>query len=251
MNNLKPQKGFTLIEVLISLTILSLIMGVVMGGFRLGSRSWRKGEERLEEQQRMRCVFTILIQDIKSCILLQRSADPEVSGKKRNRANQPVVFIGEADKLKFVTTASGIGPQVKKGTLREVSYGLSYEEDKPGLVMGERPWLYQNPFEDEDVRLGEESSGPPPSIYSLYPDVVDIVFQYYGVKEIHKRPKERDAEPEWHDDWNPLQDIQSGEDYLKNLPEKVKVTLRRKKSEDDPESSTSFEIPIVVGERKT
>jgi len=33
MNDLKQSKGFTLIEVLISLTILSLIMGVVMGGF--------------------------------------------------------------------------------------------------------------------------------------------------------------------------------------------------------------------------
>jgi len=250
MNDLKQPKGFTLIEVLISLTILSLIMGVVMGGFRLGSRSWKKGEERLEEQQRMRCVFSLLIQDIKSCILLKRPADPEASGSQKNRRNQPVVFIGEADKLKFVTTASGIGPQVKKGTLREVSYCLSYEEDKPGLVMGERPWLYQNPFEDEDVSLGEESPGPPPSTYSLYPDVVDIVFQYYGVKEIHRRPTERDAEPEWHDDWNNLQDIQSGEHYLKNLPEKVKVTLRRKKSEDDPEINISFEIPIVVGERK-
>lgn len=247
MNKLKQAKGFTLIEVLISLTILSLIMGVIMGGFRLGSRSWLKGEQRLDEQQRLRCIFTILIQDIKSCIG-KRKPVPEASGKHKGSKNWPVVFYGENDKLEFVTTASGIDRQLKKGALRLVSYELSEQEDKPGLVMEESPWLYQNPAEEG---ISGEYLEPISFSYSLYPDVVGIGFQYYGVKEIYNKVGKKDAEPEWHDDWNPLADVQSGEDYLKNLPEKVRITLHQKRSEDDQEISTRFEIPIPIGERKT
>ncbi|MGA1875032.1 MAG: type II secretion system protein J [bacterium] len=251
MNKRKQPSGFTLIEVLISLTILSLIMGVIMGGFRLGSRSWQKGEQRLEEQQRMRCVFSILVQDMKSCITIHRDADPEASGKvnKRDRQKQPVVFIGESDKLRFVTTASGISPRLKGGTLRLVSYCLSQEDDNPGLIMGECPLLYQYPF--EAVCFGDEdSSGPKVFTYSLYPDVVEISFQYYGIKDIHGKVKEKGKEPEWHDDWNRLEDIQNQDKYLENLPERIRVTMRRKQAEDDREVTTHLEIPVMVGERK-
>jgi prepilin-type N-terminal cleavage/methylation domain-containing protein len=250
MNKRKQQSGFTLVEVLISLAILSLIMGVIMGGFRLGSRSWQKGEQRLEEQQRMRCVFSILVQDIKSCIKIHRNADPEASDNdRRRRQNQPVVFIGESDKLRFVTTASGISPHLKRGTLRLVSYCLSQEDDKPGLIMGECPLLYQYPFEAVCFD-DEDSSGPKAFTYSLYPDVVEISFQYYGIKSIHGRVEEKGKEPEWHDDWNRLEDIQNQDKYLKNLPERIRMTMRRKQAEDDREVTTHLEIPVMVGERK-
>ncbi len=249
MIKLRQKSGFTLIEVMISLTILSLIMGVILGGFRLGNKSWQKGEQRLDEQQRMRCVFSILIQDIKSCLMIQRPSDPE-STTQRRRTNQPVVFIGETDSIKFISTASGIAPQLKKGTLRLVKYLLSQDEDKPGLILEESPLLYQNPFEEDIDDIDSESIEFMTFHWSLYQDVTDTSFQYFGIKTIHQKVKELDKEPEWHDDWNTLEEIDSDE-YCKNLPEKVRVTITRKSEDEEQEISISFEIPIVVGERQT
>jgi len=258
------EKGFTLIEILISLTILAMIMGVIMGGFRLGIQSWETGEKRLEEQQRMRCVFDILIQDIKSCIGIKKAATytTDAAGGKqydKNRQNWAVVFLGEAKKVTFVTTASGIDPQLKKGTYRLVSYYLSQSEDKPGLVMEESPWLYQNPFEKEG-EAADDTLKPKSYIYSLYPDVVDITFQYYGVKKPQGETENIDADPQWYDDWNLLEDVQSGEKYLKELPEKIRVTIKRKPKGQESgnaqgvteaeEITTSFVIPLSIVERR-
>jgi prepilin-type N-terminal cleavage/methylation domain-containing protein len=263
---MEQEKGFTLIEVLISLTILAMIMGVIMGGFRLGIQSWETGEKRLEEQQRMRCVFDILIQDIKSCTLTKKPASyatDAAGGKQPEQTAQDyaVVFLGEAKKVSFVTTASGINSQLKKGTLRFVSYYLGQSEDKPGLVMEESPWLYQDPFKKEG-ETEDDTLEPKHYIYSLYPDVVDITFQYYGVKKPKGESVTIDAEPEWYDDWNLLGDVQSKEKYLMELPEKIRVTIKRKpkgqESRDaqgangagDREITISFVIPIPIVERK-
>ncbi len=264
---MRQEKGFTLIEVLISLTILAMIMGVIMGGFRLGIQSWETGEKRLEEQQRMRCVFDILIQDIKSCMGTKKPATytlDAAGGKQfdRDRQKWPVVFLGEAKKVTFITAASGIDPQLKKGSLRFVSYYLSQSEDKPGLVMEESAWLYQDPFKKED-ETEDDALEPKHYIYSLYPDVVDITFQYYGVKKPQGAAETLDADPQWCDDWNLLEDVQSGEKYLKELPEKIRVTIHRKpKAQGDREAkgsheesggqeiTTSFVIPIPIVERK-
>jgi len=264
---MRQEKGFTLIEVLISLTILAMIMGVIMGGFRLGIQSWETGEKRLEEQQRMRCVFDILIQDIKSCMGTKKPATytlDAAGGKQsdRNRQNWSIVFLGEAEKVTFITAASGIDPQLKKGNLRFVSYYLSRSEDKPGLVMEESPWLYQDPFKKVG-EIEDDALEPKHYIYSLYPDVVDITFQYYGVKKPHGEPEAIDAEPEWYDDWNLLEDVQSGEKYLNELPEKIRVTIHRKpkgqgtreaqganEEAGGQEITASFVIPIPIAERK-
>ncbi|MEW5803538.1 MAG: prepilin-type N-terminal cleavage/methylation domain-containing protein [bacterium] len=256
------KKGFTLIEVLIALTILSMIMAVTMGGFRLGIRSWETGEKRMEELQRIRCTFDILIQDIKSCIGIKKPATYtiDVTGEKKfdqNRLNWAVVFLGGPKKVTFITKASGINPQLKEGSLRRVSYYLGQEEDKPGLVMEESLWLGQYLFKKEEDKAEDDALDPKPYVYSAYPDVVDITFQYYGVKKPHGEAitlDGNDAEPKWYDDWNLLEDVQSGEKYLKELPEKLRVTIRRKpEGKDDGEGqemSMSFEIPLPLVERR-
>lgn len=248
MDKITREAGFTLIEILISLTILSLVLGVIMGGFRLGNRTWEKGEQRLEELQRLRSVFQFLVQDIKSCIRMQRQPDSDAeSGEQKrggNRQNQPVVFIGERNSLLLVTTSSGIDPELKKGILRLVYYAVSEEEGKSGLVMAESPFLYQDPF-DLEKWLHKHS-------YSLYPEVTSLEFEYYGVKEIQGKVKEENKEPEWHEDWNKLEQVESGNDYCKNLPEKVRVTIHQRHGQegDEEEQSMILEIPLITGERK-
>ncbi|MCL6582086.1 MAG: prepilin-type N-terminal cleavage/methylation domain-containing protein [bacterium] len=266
MKQKRQQQGFTLIEILISLTILAMIMAVTMGGFRLGTSSWETGTKRLDEQQRMRCVFDILIQDIKSCLGLRKPGKYEIdaSGEKRydqNQQNWPVVFLGEAKRVTFITTASGIDRKLKKGSLRLVSYYLSQDENKPGLVMEESPWLGQDIFHDDEEEEADELK-PRSYRHSLYPDVVDVTFRYYGVKKPYGEVGELDAEPQWYDDWNLLEDVRSGEGYLRELPEKIEVTIQRKLKEGEEnreerqgrqeaqEMVIRLQIPIPIVEQR-
>jgi len=44
--------GFTLLELLISMTILAMIVVIIFGAFRVGIRAWEKGEKDLGVRQR-------------------------------------------------------------------------------------------------------------------------------------------------------------------------------------------------------
>lgn len=48
------KKGFTLLELLISMTIVSIIVVIVFGAFRVGVRAWEKGEKDVQVNQRLR-----------------------------------------------------------------------------------------------------------------------------------------------------------------------------------------------------
>jgi len=59
-------KGVTLIELLISLTILSMIVVLVFSAFRVGIRVWEKGGANVETNQRMRTVLELFRHQIAS-----------------------------------------------------------------------------------------------------------------------------------------------------------------------------------------
>ncbi|MDO8958011.1 MAG: type II secretion system protein, partial [Deltaproteobacteria bacterium] len=46
--------GFTLVEVMITLTILGFILLMIFGVFRLGLSAWEKGENLKEDYQQVR-----------------------------------------------------------------------------------------------------------------------------------------------------------------------------------------------------
>ena len=48
----RSDRGFTLIEVLVSLTILAMITGVAFAGLGIGIDSWQRGTRRIEELDR-------------------------------------------------------------------------------------------------------------------------------------------------------------------------------------------------------
>ena len=49
-------KGFTLIEVLIALSLLSVMMLMLFAGLRIGAKSWDKGENKLVQVTEMTSV---------------------------------------------------------------------------------------------------------------------------------------------------------------------------------------------------
>ena len=58
--------GFTLLEVIISLTITSLIAVMAYGALRLGARATQRGEEKKDEDQRTRALLSLVRRQLKS-----------------------------------------------------------------------------------------------------------------------------------------------------------------------------------------
>lgn len=91
-------KGFTLLEVLIALTLLSLMMGLLFTSISLGVSSWQKSETRLTELNQITNTYQVLQQYLSTALPLTNQ-----QLKPANEINVPLSFQGEAQRLQFAS----------------------------------------------------------------------------------------------------------------------------------------------------
>jgi general secretion pathway protein J len=94
----KGAAGFTLLELVVSFTILGLIVIVVFGALRLGTNAWERGGDQSELVQRRRVVLNLLSQQIKSAFpykVKASKAEPDY-----------IAFQGTPDSMQFVSAFS-------------------------------------------------------------------------------------------------------------------------------------------------
>ncbi|MBE0556374.1 MAG: prepilin-type N-terminal cleavage/methylation domain-containing protein [Proteobacteria bacterium] len=89
-------RGFTLLELLISLTLLVVIVVIAMGAMRLGSRSVAAGEKKMDDRERFRTVLSLIDAQIRSQLPLTYEAE---GGRK-------YYFRGDGKTLRFPTSYS-------------------------------------------------------------------------------------------------------------------------------------------------
>ena len=113
-----PQRvaGFTLLELLISMTLLLLIVVILGGAYRLSFRSLEAGEKRIEAHERFRTSVGIITAQLQSAVPLTFEED----GARKN------YFKGDDKTLRFATAYSLWGEN--RGTI-VVSYRLESGDD--------------------------------------------------------------------------------------------------------------------------
>jgi len=94
---LSDRRGFTLIEVVLSLAILAMVVATVFAVLRLAHRAERKGTARSEATQRV-----MVLADRLSWLLA--GAYPYMQPAE-DAGTEKLVFEGEGDMLSFVTTS--------------------------------------------------------------------------------------------------------------------------------------------------
>ncbi len=116
-----PARGFTLLEMVLSLAIVGLIVALVGAGFNVAGTAIGGGERAAEQSQRIRLTADILMRQIKSTALFPaRDDDYEYP-----------FFHGTRHDLAFVTAAAQSGG----GGLAVVTYRV--QGDPPSLVLSE------------------------------------------------------------------------------------------------------------------
>jgi general secretion pathway protein J len=120
----RPASGFTLIEVVIALSLVAALLAITFGGLRVGMAAWRRGDARAEQLQRGRSLNQLLARAVGGAHPYQVEAAGQESG--------PPAFAGERDRLAFVTAL----PPVPLGpTIAFTAVSLSHEDG--GLTIRE------------------------------------------------------------------------------------------------------------------
>ncbi|MCI0469335.1 MAG: prepilin-type N-terminal cleavage/methylation domain-containing protein [Nitrospirae bacterium] len=93
--------GFTLLELLIAISMMAVILVIIFGAMRLGVRSIEKGDAKIESLERFRAFINMVDSQIQSQLPLALTE----AGEKR------FYFKGEAKFLEFATTISVWGAE--------------------------------------------------------------------------------------------------------------------------------------------
>lgn len=88
-------RGFTLMELLVALTLLAILMAAMLGGLRLGARVWEASGSRLDNADQVLAVRRFLQQRLEDVI--------PVIGTDQAGSAQPA-FIGEAESLRLASS---------------------------------------------------------------------------------------------------------------------------------------------------
>lgn len=88
----QTQKGFTLLELLISITLLGMILVLLFGGLRLGVRSWDAVQQQVDNLNTVRSVESFLRREM-------AMAQPY---RWKTGTGQRLAFLGERSKVNFV-----------------------------------------------------------------------------------------------------------------------------------------------------
>lgn len=202
-------RGFTLLELLISLVLISLVSLGVYGALGFGANALERGTSRSIENQRVRAALALIVRKLKSAYPLMLLVDGE----------RLVYFFGGEEELRFVASADR--PEI--GGLEKVSYFIKEDEDgEHGLWMRiSAPTL--------PADLAEEREG---SLYleaEVLSDVDELVWEYFGQRQ-------NEDEEAWHESW-------SGEEEPK-LPQAVRLSWRAQVS--NLPNEWQIEVPIQV-----
>ena len=202
--------GFTLLEVIVTLTILGFILLIIFGAFRLGLSAWERGETTREEYQKLRAVSQLISRQIKSIVPYKI--------KTQKAEGDYLAFEGKPHSLRFISALSLKARQ--PGGFVYVIYEFK-EGGKEGgrLILYEQRVLNKDFFEENP----EEELG-----VSLFEGISNIRFEYFREEDLSKNRTE-----DWVEEWNAKEE--------KELPKALKMTITYKNGKNEKE-----EIPLTI-----
>ncbi len=174
------QRGFTLVELLVSIALLGLISVAMAGSLRFGARVWDTGADRGEWINRAEITQNFLRRHI-SQAATPRAQGPAALAQEPdafNDAPEPA-FSGAPDRLRFVAPAP---VQAGVGGFSRFELFISGDAESRRLVLS--------------IELGDPGEAAPETSDArvLIDDIESAAFRYYGALE-------EGREADWHDEW--------------------------------------------------
>jgi general secretion pathway protein J len=165
-----PESGFTLVELLVALTLLALLSVALFGSFRLGARAWDRTTAHTNAIEDVRVAQDLLRQEIASAYPLYSTADP---------THPRIDFEGRRERIRFLAPA----PAALGGA------GMAYFTLSTDADGGEKRVLLSVRLE-----LANEDSPTASATEALVDDIQSLDIAYYGTNSA-------DTPATWLDQW--------------------------------------------------
>jgi prepilin-type N-terminal cleavage/methylation domain-containing protein len=200
------QRGFTLIEVMISIAILSLMMTLAWATTSQTGKAKRTFEDLERRNHEIRVALARVVADLEAAYL---------STNEDANANDPrTVFIGKADELRFSSLGHvSLWADANESEQTLISYSLKDRKNR-----GERD-AHQDWLRRESRRLSNETwTSEPADLDVVLGTIEELKFEYWDWKD-----------QKWRDEWDSTKaDGQKG-----RLPERVRISVTFKNSRGD------------------
>ncbi len=169
----RRQTGFTLIELVIAITLMGLTLVALYSGLRLGLNSWDSGEQRAEEINRLRAAQEFLRRQLAQSMTVYQTNEQQ---------EQTVVFVGGRDRIEFVAPM-----------LTHLGQGGLYRiriETADG-----RLWLRWRKYVRDDAEAGEQQETV------LLDKVSAVDWAYFGTDPEDQSGQKPSSPPSWRSEW--------------------------------------------------
>ena len=172
MNPIRRSQGFTLLELLIGMTLVGFILSLLFAGLNLGTRSWEAGEQRMATSSRQAVVVDFIRRAIEQTYPLRWRVGEE----------DRLAFAGEAESLRFVGTVA-----MHDGASGNHLIALDLVDGATGRDLVMR-WQLPDPGAPgfEPIEQAE------PKV--LIKAVKEMALAYFGAQS-------ETEDPAWHDQW--------------------------------------------------
>lgn len=196
----RPQSGFTLLELLISLTLLGMMLVLLFGGLRLGMRSWDTVQVKVDSMNSVRSVENFLRREMERVYPYRWNPGPA----------QRFAFLGERYKVNFVAP---LPTRIASGGLYAIAMELEQNGEGRKLTWKHMPI---DPQTKDFSALDQVKEMV--LVNAELSKVDDIWLSYFG--------REKDgAEPRWVDHW----------DSIATMPLLIRVQVRFTDGSEWPE----------------
>lgn len=167
------QRGFTLLEMLVSFVLMSLLLLALFAAFNTMGHGWDAADARITKTEDMRLISDFLRRQIGQAMVLTIQGENEES---------VYAFEGTATSLRY---AAPLQPLQHKGGVFLVN--LTIVDGKAGKALAMR----YAPYRPE---LTWEASFKDAKPVLIFDGLKAASFSYFGAKEAGN-------DPEWHSDW--------------------------------------------------
>lgn len=128
-------RGFTLIEIVLAVSILAVVVLLATSALRVGLRAWEAGQRRVDLQQESRALVELVSEALAGAYPYQ--------GRLGLSPQRVVLFEGEADEVRFVTNAPPLVLEAPTAPFHAVILG---RKGSDGLRLVERVVPAEEPF---------------------------------------------------------------------------------------------------------
>lgn len=209
MLTFKNKRGFTLLELLITMSILTVVVTLVFSVFHIGAKIWEKSETQLTARQRTRIIPEIIKTQLAS------PSVPELYALEKNS-----LLIGGTEKLLTYFSTVSVFPESLAG-----NFYLQYRVEKY-----DQDGLQSLLFYEQDVNQLDGTSIPDIEKSQF----LELLSGYWNISFSYKYDREDFEIEQWHRDWTP------GEQFM--IPQAIELLLQK----DESDTPTRLIIPVFL-----